>query len=92
MIQALTRFISTQIAKDFQRLFPQSTDVDQVGTYELLAGRETFSSPADSRCQIIATSTLTLMRCTNCKTETEAPGSTYVNELKYPNTVRCLRL
>jgi len=82
MVQGLTRFILGHISKDFQRISPHSADLEEVGFPGALPG------PPAHFIQILATSAMTLMQCTNCKTETTRPGSTYVNELKYPVAVR----
>jgi len=79
MIQGLTRFLLDRISNDYRSIPPASTTLE----------RNLFNLPdpvdqEDLLSRLLATSAVSSIRCNNCRNESTRPGSTYVNDLIYP--------
>ncbi|KAH8903478.1 hypothetical protein BR93DRAFT_931074 [Coniochaeta sp. PMI_546] len=79
MIQGLTRFLLDRISNDYRSIPPASTTLE----------RNLFNLPSpvdqeDLLSRLLATSAVSSIRCNNCRNESTRPGSTYVNDLIYP--------
>jgi PAB-dependent poly(A)-specific ribonuclease subunit 2 len=79
MIQGLTRFLLDRISSDYRSIPPASTTLE----------RNLFNLPSpvnqeDLLSRLLATSAVSSIRCNNCRNESTRPGSTYVNDLIYP--------
>lgn len=79
MIQGLTRFLLDRISNDYRSIPPASTTLE----------RTLFNLPSpvdqeDLLSRLLATSAVSSIRCNNCRNESTRPGSTYVNDLIYP--------
>lgn len=79
MIQGLTRFLLDRISNDYRSIPPASTTLER-NLFNL-------SPPVDQEdllSRLLATSAVSSIRCNNCRNESTRPGSTYVNDLIYP--------
>lgn len=79
MVQGLTRFLLDRISNDYRSIPPASTTLERT-LFNLPAG-------ADHEAllpRLLATSAVSSIRCNNCRNESTRPGSTYVNDLIYP--------
>lgn len=79
MVQGLTRFLLDRISNDYRSIPPASTTLE----------RTLFNLPSpvdqeDLLSRLLATSAVSSIRCNNCRNESTRPGSTYVNDLIYP--------
>lgn len=79
MVQGLTRFLLDRISNDYRSIPPASTTLERT-LFNLPAG-------ADHEAllpRLLATSAVSSIRCNNCRNESTRPGSTFVNDLIYP--------
>jgi PAB-dependent poly(A)-specific ribonuclease subunit 2 len=82
MMNNLTRFLLEKISIDYRSIAPASTALEQE-----LFGLTLPVSPEDLVTRVLATSAVSSIRCISCRSETQQPRSTFVNELKYPSQV-----
>ncbi|KAL2187287.1 hypothetical protein L209DRAFT_753216 [Thermothelomyces heterothallicus CBS 203.75] len=79
MAQGLSRFLFDRINHDYRSIAPISTALEQS-----LFGFPQPPSMDDLVSKVLATSAVVTIKCMNCRSETQRPGTAYVNDLMYP--------
>lgn len=79
MVQVLSRFLFDRINNDYRSIAPISTALEQS-----LFGFSQPPSMDDLVSKVLATSAVVTIKCMNCRSETQRPGTAYVNDLMYP--------
>jgi PAB-dependent poly(A)-specific ribonuclease subunit 2 len=81
MSQGLSRFLFDKINTEYRSIPPVSTALEQS-----IFNLPNPPTPDELVTKVLATSAVITIKCTNCRSETTRPGTSYVNDLIYPTT------